>query len=259
MVVSICSFVLAFASFAYTVRSKRRDANAAARNDFHSCISKISEIRSEREEKERELKDDFESLEHRAMRARLNDKLRIYLSKAVLLRTRYRRLDISSFENLLLGAALADQGRYTASLRYYRRAVRLSADSADKALAMRVYGRAMIGAGYPWLGRRKMLKATRLFSRLSNTRGYDRDLMIYESTETYSRLVRIELRCGYLDHVQEDLNEFEWSIPKIKHAKQRQSMEELLTKLKKESQPDPTPSHSETTGAQPGGISPGSL
>ena len=87
VVVSSCSLVIALASFGYTIRSKRRDATAAARNDLHSCISEISKLRTEREEKERQLGDAFYSAEHAPIRARLNDGTKLYLSKAVLLST----------------------------------------------------------------------------------------------------------------------------------------------------------------------------
>src|ERR1700726_3497086 len=122
LIVSLCSFVIAAAGFIYTVWSKRRDANTAARNDMHSCISEISKIRTEREEKERQVADEFYSAENAPIRASLNDRTKLYLSKAVLLSTRYSKLDITSFENLLLGAALADEGKYRTSLRFYKRA-----------------------------------------------------------------------------------------------------------------------------------------
>src|ERR1043166_9185740 len=73
LIVSLCSFALAFAGLMYTMRSKRRDATTAARNDLHSCISQISEIRAEREAKQRELGDEFHSAQNVPLRMTLNE------------------------------------------------------------------------------------------------------------------------------------------------------------------------------------------
>jgi tetratricopeptide (TPR) repeat protein len=246
-IVSLCAFVIACASIAYAIRSKRRDATTAARNDFHSCISEISKLRTEREEKERELGDKFYGAEHAPIRANFNDKTKLYLSKAVLLSSRYRKLDITSFENLLLGAALADEGKYRTSLEFYQRAVATSADAADRAAALRVYGRALIAAGYPRGGRRRMRKAARLFSALSRKRGYDADKMNYESADTYARLVQTQLRWNYRKKTRADLIDFRRSIARIKDARARQSMEEVLAEITgtprtiAEPAPDPAP------------------
>jgi hypothetical protein len=231
LVVSLCAFVIAFASFAYAIRSKRRDATVAARNDLHSCISEISRLRTEREEKQRELGDRFYAAEHAAMRTNLNDRTKLYLSKAALLTTRYRKLDLTSFENLLLGAAVADEGKYRASLQFYRCAVKASADAVDKAAALRVYGRALIASGRPRSGRWRMRKAARLFSTLSRTRGYDDDKMNYESADTYARLVRTQLRWNYRRKTRADLGDFRRSIARIKDPRARQAMEDALAEI----------------------------
>jgi tetratricopeptide (TPR) repeat protein len=228
LIISVCSLVIAFAGFGYAIRSRRRDATTAARNDLHSCISELSKTRTQREEKERELGDNFLSTEHAPMRTNLNDRTRLYLSKAVLLSTRYRKLDITSFENLLLGAALADEGKYDTSLQFYRRAVETSADTADRAAALRVYGRSLIAAGRPRWGRSRMRKAARLFSALSRKRGYDDDKMSYESADTYARLVQTQLRWNYRKKTRTDLADFRRSITRIKDPRTRQSMEEVL-------------------------------
>lgn len=228
LIVSMCSFVIAFASLAYTVRSRRREATAAARNDLHSCISELSKLRTDREEKERQLGDEFYAAEHAPIRASLNDRTKLYLSKAVLLSTKYRKLDLTSFDDLLLGAALADAGKYRTSLQFYRRAVKASADAADKAAALRVYGRALIAAGHPRSGRWRMRKAAKLFSALSRKRGYDEDDMNYESADTYARLVQTQMRWNYRNKTRTDLIDFNRSISKIKDRARRHSMEEVF-------------------------------
>jgi hypothetical protein len=231
LTVSLCALVIALAGLGYTIRSKRREATAAARNDLHSCISALSKLRTEREEKERQLGEAFYAAEHAPIRARLDDATKLYLAKAVLLSTRYRKLDITSFDNLLLGAALADEGKLRTSLQFYQRAVTASADAADKAAALRVYGRALIASGHPRSGRRRMRKAAKLFSALSRKRGYDADDMNYESADTYARLVQTQMRWNYRSKTRTDLIDFNRSISKIKDRGRRHSMEEVFAEI----------------------------
>jgi hypothetical protein len=227
-IVSALSFLLAGMSFVYTIYSKRRDASVAARNDLHSCISKISEGRAEKDTKIRELGNEYNSLANMALRTAINDKIKLYLSKAVLLTTTYKRLDVTSFENVLLGAALFDEGKSRQSLRFYRRAVWASTDDADKAVALRVYGRALIEAGHPIFGRWRMLKAAKLFSALSKTRGYNEGRMNYECADTYSRLVAMQLQCNYRKNVSDDNGKFEESIRGIRDHTSREAMKQLF-------------------------------
>jgi tetratricopeptide (TPR) repeat protein len=231
VVVSACSLLIALASLVYIISSRRRDATTAARNDLHSCISEISKSRAELEERARELGETFHSAAHASMRRNLNDRIKLYLSKAVLLSTRYRQVDLSSFESLLLGDTLAEEGKYRASLQYYKRAVAISADRADKAGALRVYGRALIASGHPRAGRRRMREAAKLFAALSRKRGYDDEKMSYESADTYAQLVRTQLRWNYRKKTRIDLADFRRSIARIKNPHARQSLEEALAEI----------------------------
>jgi hypothetical protein len=228
VVVSSCALLIALASFAYAIRARRRDATAAARNDLNSCLSELSKLRTQREEKERELGEKFYAAENVPIRASLNDRTKLYLSKAVLLSTRYRKLDLTSFDNLLLGAALADEGKYHPSLRFYRHAVKTSADSVDKATALRVYGRALIAAGRPRGGRWRMRKAAKLFAVLGRKRGYDRDKMNCESADTYARLVQTQMRWNYRGKTRSDLIDFNRSISQIKDRGRRDFLEDVF-------------------------------
>jgi tetratricopeptide (TPR) repeat protein len=228
LIVSICAVVIALASLGYAIRARRRDATTAARNDLVSCLSELSRLRTEREEKERQLADAFYAAEHAPVRASLNDRTKLYLSKAVLLSTRYRKLDLTAFDNLLLGAALADEGKYRSSLQFYRRAVQTSADAADRAAALRVYGSALIAAGRPRAGRRRMRKAAKIFSALSRMRGYDDDKMNYESADTYARLIQTQMRWNYRSKTRADLIDLNRAISQIKDRGRRQSMEEVF-------------------------------
>jgi len=155
----------------------------------------------------------------------------LYLSKAVLLSTTYRKVDLSSFESLLLADTLADEGKYRESLQFYKRAVGISADRADEAEALRVYGRALIASGRPRAGRRRMRKAAKLFAGLSRKRGYDDEKMSYESADTYAQLVRTQLRWNYRKKTRIDLTDFRRSIGRIKDPQARRSLEETLAEI----------------------------
>lgn len=226
--ISICAVVVALATLGYAIRSRRRDATAAARNDLAACLSELSRLRTEREEKERQLGEAFYAAEHTPVRTSLNERTNLYLSKAALLCTRYRKLDLTSFDNLLLGAALAGEGKYRTSLQFYRRAVRTSADAADRAAALRVYGGALIAAGRPRAGRRRMRKAAKLFSALSRKRGYDDDKMNYESADAYARLIQTQMRWNYRSKTRIDLIDFNRAISQIKDRGRRHAMEEVF-------------------------------
>src|SRR5262249_36883516 len=171
------------------------------------------------------------SAEHAPMRTNLNDRMRLYLSKAVLLSTRYRKLDIGPFENLLLGAALADEGKYRTSLQFYKRAVETSADAADKAAALRVYGRSLIASGRPRSGRWRMRKAARLFSALSRKRGYDDDKMNCEGAAPQAGLVGAQLRWNYRKKTRGAFADRRRSITRIRAPGPRQSLEEALAEI----------------------------
>jgi tetratricopeptide (TPR) repeat protein len=256
VIVGLCALVVALAAFGYAVRSRRRDAGAAARNDLTSCISELSKLRTEREEKERQLGEAFYTGEHAPIRASLNDRTKLYLSKAVLLSTRYRKLDLTPFDCLLLGATLADEGNYRTSLQFYKRAVETSADAADKATALRVYGRALIAAGYPRSGRRRMRKAAKLFAALGRKRGYDQDKMNYESADTYARLLQTQMRWNYRSRTRADLLDLNRAIRKIKDRGRRQSMEDALDAIigsrRAPAEPMPTPPPMPSPAPAPG-------
>src|SRR5262249_58832366 len=138
----------------------------------------------------------------------------------------------------------ADEGKYRTSLQFYKRAVETSADAADKAAALRVYGRSLIASGRPRSGRWRMRKAARLFSALSRKRGYDDDKMNYESADTYARLVRTQLRWNYRKKTRADLADLRRSITRIKDPGARQSMEEALAEITGSPHPpaEPAPS-----------------
>ena len=174
LTLSSSSLVIAGLAFVYTVFSKRRELAISVRNDLHDCILKLSENKVQFESLRRELGDDFRKVQHSRERVALTEQRQLFLARAVYLIERYRRrVDTTSQDFLLIAAALADQGEFSGSLRFYRRSVRYAFDKRMKATALRVFGRALIPSGSAKAGRRKMLQSVALFEKLERV-GYDR-------------------------------------------------------------------------------------
>jgi hypothetical protein len=93
-----------------------------------------------------------------------------------------------------------------------------------------------------------MRQAAKIFAALSRKRGYDDDKMIYESADTYGRLLQTQLRWNYRKKTRADLLDFRRSIAAIKDPHARQSMEELLAEITGLPRPptDPAPAPAPT-------------
>jgi hypothetical protein len=168
LILSSFSLVIAGIAFFYTMFSKRRELAISVRNDLHDCILKLSENKVQFENLRRELGEDYHKVKHWRERTALGEQRQLFLARAVYLIETYRRLvDSTSQEFLLIGAALADQGEFSGSLRFYKRSVRYALDGRMEATALRVYGRALIASGSAKAGRRKMLKSVAVFKKLS--------------------------------------------------------------------------------------------
>jgi hypothetical protein len=229
LALSSFSLVIAGIAFFYTVFSKRRELAISVRNDLHDCILKLSENRVQFESLRRELGKDYHKVQHSRERGALTDQRQLFLARAVYLIERYRRLiDSTSQEFLLIGAALADQGEFSGSLRFYKRSVRYAHDGRMEATALRVYGRALIASGSAKAGRRKMLKSVAVFKRLSQRVGYEREQMIFEMIDTYLRLIRIETQQKILQHAASDLAIAEQLLEQIQDKGRRETLGELL-------------------------------
>ena len=177
----------------------------------------------------RELGTDYSKVQHSSRRIALNDQRQLFLARAVYLIEKYpRRVDSTSHEFLLIGAALADQGEFSGSLRFYKRSVRNAIDARSEATALRVYGRALIASGSARAGRRKMLKSIAAFKKLSQRAGYGREVMIFEMIDTYQRLIRIETQQKILQHAESDLAIAEQLLEQIQDKERRETAGELL-------------------------------
>ena len=123
------SLVIAVMVFLYTVVSKRRELAISVRNDLHDCILKLSENKAQSEVLRRELGEAYHSIQHRRQRIALTRAAQLFLARAVYLIERYRRrLNATSHDFLLIAAALADQGEFSGSLKFYKRSVRYALD-----------------------------------------------------------------------------------------------------------------------------------
>ena len=229
LTLSSFSLVIAGIAFVYTVFSKRRELAISVRNDLHDCILKLSENKVQFESLRRELGEDFRKIQHSRERIALTEQRQLFLARAVYLIERYRRrVDATSQDFLLIAAALADQGEFSGSLRFYKRSVRYALDERMKATALRVYGRALIASGSAKAGRRKMLQSVAIFEQLSIRVGYDRELMIYEMIDTYQRLIYIETQQKISQHAASDLAIAKQLFEQIQDKGRRETMGEHL-------------------------------
>jgi hypothetical protein len=166
---------------------------------------------------------------------RLLSQRQLFLARAVYLIERYRRLvDVTSQDFLLIAAALAGQGEFSGSLRFYKRSVRYALDERMKATALRVYGRALIASGSAKAGRRKMLQSVTIFKKLSERVGYERKRMIYEMADTYQRLIYIETQHKIYQHAASDFAIAEQLLEQIQDKGRRKTMKEYLKARKSE-------------------------
>jgi hypothetical protein len=235
LILSLFSLVIAGIALFYTVFSKRRELAISVRNDLHDCILKLSENKVQFENLRRELGEDYHNLKHRRERTALGEQRQLFLARAVYLIERYRRrVDSTSQEFMLIGAALADQGEFSGSLRFYKRSVRYALDERMEATALRVYGRALIASDSAKAGRRKMLKSVAVFKKLSQRVGYEREQMIFEMIDTYQRLIVIETQQKILQHAASDLAIAEQLLEQIQDKGRQKTLEELLKARKSE-------------------------
>ena len=229
LIISLFSLVIAGIAFFYTVLSKRRELAISVRNDLHDCILKLAENKVQFENLRRELGEDYYKAKHSRERIALGEQRQLFLARAVYLIEKYRRrIDSTSQEFLLIGAALADQGEFSGSLRFYKRSVRYALDGRTEATALRVYGRALIASGSAKAGRRKMLKSIAIFKKLSQRAGYEREQMIFEMIDTYQRLIRIETQQKILEHAASDLAIAKQLLEQIQDKGRREILGELL-------------------------------
>jgi hypothetical protein len=231
--VALVSVCIATANWIYTMRSKSREAWKAANSDFNSAVKELIELRYKREEAKRELGKEWGLNKHSAARISIADQREFVLSNALHLLSKYK-LEPSSIGYTMLAANIAESGRPLEAVPLYKKAVDVASNDTEEASSRRVYGRALILVGQFASGREEMVKAAALFSHLSKRDGYDQDVMRNGYADTLRRLIWTALYSGYHEWIRADLDEFTKSIPFVRDAERRQSLNESEIELRAE-------------------------
>jgi hypothetical protein len=129
---------------------------------------------------------------------------------------------------ILVGASLADDGRYGESLQYYEKAMKVSPSPLARASARRPYGRALILAGDIEGGRAEMLTAADEFKNLRTASGLDADRMQYLCAHTFRSMIWAQIHVGSKTHLQDDFEKLVALTASIKNPSDLQDgIEEL--------------------------------
>jgi tetratricopeptide (TPR) repeat protein len=185
-------------------RMQREKRSDDARKAFDDAIGAIQIARADFVKLRTELKDNFDEADALGPRAVIATR-RNYATSRALQAARTKRFKLGSVDNLLLAAALIDTGRPGAAMPYYKASVDLSEDKFDKAVALRVLGRARILSGAYEDGRDEMLRAADLFGDLSGDHDYEHVRMRDEEAESYRRLIDACATVHYRNHFNEDV------------------------------------------------------
>jgi tetratricopeptide (TPR) repeat protein len=177
----------------------------------------------------------FATIQYQAHRTALTDQRQLYLSKALQVVARNKKLSPSYFEYMMLAANLIDLGRTADSVAYYEKSLALAKANKDEiaeAATRRVYGRAQIAAGQYVPGRENMLAAATDFKALATRRAFDRARMLEEAAETYRRLIWVGLQAEQTDKLNEDLSALEALIHEIRDPVRSRAMASALNELR---------------------------
>lgn len=207
LIVSLAALITSIAVAGSNWWSRRRELVEDAKKDFSEAIMAIAKVRQDHEELRKDAGEDYDHIKFEARRIVLADRRTFYLSKALQALT-HKQIVVSSFEYLLLAAALIDSARVGDSVEYYEKAYKLAEDEHTKASAQRVYGRALIAMGDYGKGRAEMLSAVDRFKELSVNIRYDPDRMLGEAAETYRRLLTVEIQKKQTGDVNADIVAF---------------------------------------------------
>lgn len=240
-VVSIFALLVSGVTFWYTIKSKRRDTERSARSDFAEIVNSLVDLREKRDTLQRELGSDWGKSKTFETRAALGDKQRSLIARAVSLLDSYH-IDASDIEYILIGASLADDGRYRESLQYYEKAMDVSPSLLARASARRPYGRALILAGHVERGRAELLRAACEFKNLSTAEaGLDTDRMHYLRAHVFRTLIWAQIRVGSKTDLREgynkadlqhDFSELVASTEAIKHHYDWNDLMDTIDELK---------------------------
>jgi hypothetical protein len=223
LIVSLAALITSIAVAWSNWWSRSRQLAEDAKKDFSEAIMEIAKVRQDHEELRKDAGEEYDHIKFEPRRVVLADRRTFYLSKALQVLTQ-KQIVVSSFEYLLLAAALIDSARVGDSVEYYQKAYDLAENEHTKASAQRVYGRALIAMGDYGKGRAEMLSAADRFKKLSENERYDRDRMLGEAAETYHRLVIAEIRKMQIGDVEADIDTFRELTKKLQDPSRRNVM-----------------------------------
>ena len=178
-----------------------------ARKVFDESIAGLQTARSDMEALKIELGDKYRTALSRPRRIMINDRRNFYLARA-LASLRHFDSETMSMDNLLIAVALMESGKIAAAVRYYQRSVDLAQDEVERAICLRVFGRARILSGELERGRKQMIVAIEEFLVLTSDARFERSQMRQEAIDTARRLVEASNSVRYDDHLAADLNAY---------------------------------------------------
>ncbi len=204
----------------------------AALNYHWQKDKKASDARADLEKLRLESGEKFNDPNMFSRRVLLQDKITFYLSRALqCLKT--KDISASSFDNLLVAAALIDSGRREESIAYYKKSVDLSADAYERANGQRVYGRALILTGDLTSGRNTMLSAISAYRQLADDEGFDADKLNGDAADACRRLILAQKMKGFDEFLNEDENLFQKIVCEIRDPVRRTFITNLMLENQK--------------------------
>jgi hypothetical protein len=206
-IVSIVGLVLSVIGLAHTIRSKKRDAERLATEEFAKCIDGLFDVSAQLDELPRNrnatlsIITETDSLDERKIislddtktaRIRLNTQSDVLLSRILFLLNRYA-ITPSDIQYSEIAVALSRAGRPGDSLRFHKKALRTAPSKYAYALAQRSFSIALINCGKIDKGHNIGIAAARAFDNLQANWRYDSARMRYSYIETFERLINAEI------------------------------------------------------------------
>lgn len=228
LTVSSFAALVSVGTLVYTMISKTRETTRSARSDFAEIIDSLVDLREKRDTLRRELGSDWGKSKTFETRAGLGDKQRSLVARAISLLHNHH-IGASDIEYILVGASLADDGRYGDSLQYYKKAMEVSPSTLARASARRPYGRALILAGDVEHGREQLLSAAEEFNNLGNEAGLDGDRMKYLCAHVFRTMIWAEIQVGSKIHLEDDFGKLVALTASIKN---RSDLGDTIEELK---------------------------
>jgi tetratricopeptide (TPR) repeat protein len=231
LAVSVTALIVSLTSLWHTITSKRHETERSAQTRFSEIIEAMVDLQEKRNELQRELGKEYYSLANSSMRVNLSDKRQLLISRALQLLNAHR-LSPSDSQYMVIGAALANAGRYAEAALYYRKGIEVAATDLDRASLQRGYGHALILSGELNRGRAELIAAADTFRSLEAHAGLNPDRMRYEQADVFHRLLLAQLdQGGQCD--ESDYKALVEITQKLERTHQRQAMLDSIADIDK--------------------------